>query len=421
MQPTAGRGSPQRITALPDESGNLARSAAHTLKEPRQSSLAPVQPASELNLRPGRRRSVRELRAPAPKHDHASPALAREPATSGRSGKALSQSRKTGSTSYRHVRSSRHPRVCHPDRPPSSLERAAVPRVLAVMAGPSSPVSPLSHPKAPLQLVLRRPPGCRWSAPGSRDRFCTGLPHPFPSSRIVAPSPEGSETAPLVGSAGSVRPSLHDRRPSACDGLVIPPPVPQAVRWQCTRMQWSRRGPRATAETVPTCPPQPKPRPTYAAGCVGRSPRNRAVRDRSDAAEAASRHARRPVTLQSRRTSTSPTSQPSPRASWWFAPSATEVAAARPGCEFKVVASVAWVGRNRPARTPAPWGPAEQPEGCPAAPVPGPFHSVRRIARSTHARVYRRSGFCARSLETLLHCRVRHRTTVASSTEPVFH
>lgn len=176
MQPTAGRGSPQRITALPDESGSSVRSAAHTLKEPRQSSLAPVQPASELNLRPARRRSVNEHRAPAPKRDHALPALARELATSGRSGKALCQSRETGSTPHRHVRSSRHPRVCHPDRPPSSLERAAVPRALAVMAGPSSPVSLSSHPKASLQLVLRRPPGCRWSAPGSRDRFCAVSP-----------------------------------------------------------------------------------------------------------------------------------------------------------------------------------------------------------------------------------------------------
>jgi hypothetical protein len=157
-------------------------------------------------------------------------------------------------------------------------------QALAVMAVLSAPVSLLSRPRAPLQLVLRRPPGCRWSAPASRGRFCAGFPSPFPPSWIVAPSPESSVTPLPVNGSGSVRPSLRDRRPSARDGLVIPPPVPQAVGWQCTRMQRSRRGPRATAETVPTCPPQPELGPTYAAGCGGRSPRNRAVRDRADAA-----------------------------------------------------------------------------------------------------------------------------------------
>jgi len=47
---------------------------------------------------------------------------------------------------------------------------------------------------------------------------------------------------------------------------------------------------------------------------------SRAVLDRVDATEVASRRARRPATLRSRRTSTSPTSQPRSQASWWHAP-----------------------------------------------------------------------------------------------------
>jgi len=160
----------------------------------------------------------------------------------------------------------------HPDRPPPSPDRIPGPsgaRPWPPVAGAGFARSPpegdaLARPSSTHPLPVGLPPGpVAASAPARR---------PAPARPERRPSPEGAvlcSVRPLP--AGS--PTLGDLGSSACGGLVLPPSLPQGVGWQRTRMQRSRRGPRATAETVMTCRSRPKPGSACAAGRDGRSPR----------------------------------------------------------------------------------------------------------------------------------------------------